>query len=214
MRKIIFAFAVIFTIIFATGCTASETAPTSTPTVAPEPAPSDTAEPEPTELQVSHDPRNATNNPQVNATINLLLDRDIEALAEKIQLLEVPCTTADGLGGPPKCPPGFAEGTVLTVFPVSCGEGSYIGPEPERVAAAIINYPEPFLFSVILLEPHEDIEWYFPNGAYSVILTFETGEPGRTFRLDDQGMIVQVRTCVLSLEHEIMTTSGTILFSK
>lgn len=214
MRKILFPFVVLCTILFFAGCSVNESVPTATPTTAPEPVPSATAEPEPVELQVSHDPRNATNNPQVNATINLLLDRDTEMLTEKFQLLDVPCTTADGLGGPPKCPPGFAQGTVLTVFPVSCGEGSYIGPEPERVAAAIINYPEPQLFSVILLEPHEDIEWYFPNGVYSVILTFETGEPGRTFRLDDQGMIVQVRTCVLSLEHEVMTTSGTILFRK
>lgn len=214
MHKTLFSLTVLIAILMVAGCKANESVPTATPTTAPEPAPTATVEPELTERPVSNNPRNATDNPLVNATINQLLDRDIEALTEKIQLLDVPCTTADGLGGPPKCPPGFAQGTVLTIFPVSCGEGSYIGPEPERVAAAIINYPEPQLFSVILLEPREDIEWYFPNGVYSVILTFETGEPGRTFRLDDQGMIVQVRTCVLSLEHEVTTTSGTILFRK
>lgn len=214
MRKILFTFAVLGAILIFASCSAEESAPSSTLTSAPAPNANATDEPEPIEPSISHDPRNATDNPLVNTTINQLLDQDIEALTEKIQLLDVPCTTADGLGGPPKCPPGFAEGTVMTVFPVSCGEGQYLGPEPERVAAAIINYPKPELFSVILLEPRENPEWYFPMGAYSVILKYDTKELGRMFRLDDQGMIVRVNYCFFSLEHEVMTTQGTILFSK
>lgn len=214
MKKTLFSLIVLIAILMVAGCTANESVPTATSTIAPKPASTATVEPEPTESQVSNDPRNATDNLLVNATINLLLDRDIEALTEKFQLLDVPCTTADGLGGPPKCPPGFAQGTVMTVFPVSCGEGQYLGPEPERVATAIIDYPEPQLFSVVLLEPRETPEWYFPMGTYSVILEFDARELGRVFRLDDQGKIVRVNYCFISLEQEVTTTQGTILFRK
>jgi hypothetical protein len=102
----------------------------------------------------------------------------------------------------------------MAVFPVSCGEGSYLGPDQESVAAGIFDYPGAQLYSVILLEPRDDPEWYFPTGAYSVILEYDTNELGRMFRLDDQGKFVRVNFCFSSLEQEVTTTGGTILFSK
>src|SRR5829696_4352728 len=49
-----------------------------------------------------------------------------EELRSLIQYTAAPCTTAQGMGGPPKCNEGEPEGQMLQVLPFLGSEGSFI----------------------------------------------------------------------------------------
>ena len=212
MRKTQLLIAALCTLFLTAGCSANGSVPTSTPTTAPEPAPSATAEPEPPEPQVSNDLRNATDNPLVNATIHQLLEQDIDALLSSVQFNQQPCTTADGLGGPPKCGQGIEDGTLVTFLPIlGPGEGAHLTPdEIERV----FDYQNPQLIRVILVDQPENIDEAFPAGAYAVILEIGSEGLGRTFRLNEQGKIIRVDYAAWPAAQEAENIDGEILFSQ
>ncbi len=85
-----------------------------------------TASPEPTEAPTgaADEPRR-TGDAALDLIIQAVEDRDIEALAPLVVHPTVACTTAQGLGGPPKCEDGMPEGTELQVFPYAACEGSW-----------------------------------------------------------------------------------------
>ncbi len=182
--------------------------PTET-TVPAEDTPTPTAKPQPT---ATTDPRNATDNPGVNATIAALLDKDTDTLLDLILLNSQPCTTQDGLGGPPKCPPGVNDGTVLSFLPVSGpGEGSHLDPNE---VSRVFDYEEPVLFAVVLVQPPEIFDPVFPAGKYAVILHTQPRDFARTFRLNDQGQIIMVEYTAWSAEEELTYIAGEILYQR
>lgn len=63
-----------------------------------------------------------TGDPELDSIIDALLKHDFPALKELTSYTRIGCTYADGLGGPPKCQEGEAEGTILEVVP-------FLGPE-------------------------------------------------------------------------------------
>ena len=68
----------------------------------------------------------------VDAIIDAILSGDIEARRALVQYTTSACTTADGLGGPPKCKPDEADGTLVKAFPVLGSEGHHVRPEVGR----------------------------------------------------------------------------------
>ncbi len=83
---------------------------------------SPTATPEPT---ATPDVERRTGDPEVDAIIEAVEERDVAALASMTEYTEIGCTTAMGMGGPPKCEGGDAEGTTYLVLPVSACEGGW-----------------------------------------------------------------------------------------
>jgi hypothetical protein len=81
----------------------------------------------------------------VPATDNLkpiaeaFLAGDAEAIRGLVEYTITPCTTADGLGGPPKCEAGEQDGTVVRAFPVGGPEGHFVRPEgmPDLLKSAL-----------------------------------------------------------------------------
>ncbi len=53
----------------------------------------------------------------VDAALTAIRDGDAAALLELVQVASSPCTTDVGDGGPPKCPSGVTDGTVIRYFP-------------------------------------------------------------------------------------------------
>lgn len=156
------------------------------------------------------DPRQATDNPEVNATIAALLDQDLETLMERILLNSQPCTTQDGLGGPPKCPEGVNQGTVLSFFPViGPGEGTYLNPDE---VSRVFDYQDPVISAVIKAKPPEVYDLVFPRGNYAVILTIQPNGFARTFRLNDQGKILRVDYTAWDATQEIEGIEGILLY--
>ena len=72
----------------------------------------------------------STNRPEVNRVATAVLSNDLEARRELVHYTTAGCTNALGLGGPPKCDPGQAEGTPVDYLPIlGPGEGAPILPE-------------------------------------------------------------------------------------
>ena len=183
MRKIILLFAVLITFSLTSGCIADSAAPS----------------------------RDATDNPIINRTIDHLLEQDLEKLLALVEFNQQPCTTADGLGGPPKCAEGIENGTIETFFPVlGPGEGAHLNPDQIQT---IFDYRDPQLYQVVFVEFPENPDEIFPAGNYAVVLAIEPHGFARSFRLDDEGKIVRVDFTAWSAEEEAERIQGEILFS-
>ena len=87
--------------------------------------------------------------------------------ADVIQFSQIACANVEGLGGPPSCPEGVAEGTELEVFPTLGGEGSYVA--PENIETFFNNFLLKNLYAVYRVTPNPNIEPYYPEGEYAMI---------------------------------------------
>lgn len=67
--------------------------------------------------------------PELDELTHIILTRDQAALLEHIHLLDTHCTHQEGLGGPPPCAEGQAEGTPVQVLPIIASHGYYIPKE-------------------------------------------------------------------------------------
>ena len=103
-----------------------------------------------------------------------------------VQYISVGCTTADGLGGPPKCAPGEAEGTLVEVFPVGEAEGYFVRPEEiDRT----LEFTVDGLYAVYRPAPGIDPVEYWPVGEYALLFErqiYNTSQPVTVFVQDDK----------------------------
>lgn len=175
--------------------TVPPTQPPQTPTPEAEPAPTEPAATQPAAdvatAEAGQTPSFArTNLYDVDAVIEAVLTENNEQLAELIRFINTPCTTADGLGGPPKCEAGQADGTEVEVFPTLGSEGSYVPPEGLTGMLELLDVGE--LFGVYVISPDTPSEPYWPAGQYAIVFTGNgVGATAYTFLLDD-GRIVRI----------------------
>lgn len=66
---------------------------------------------------------------EIDHIIDTVLARDLDAQIQLLQFSTLPCTYEDGLGGPPKCLDGEAEGTEIEAFPFLGPEGHHMRKE-------------------------------------------------------------------------------------
>lgn len=103
----------------------------------------------------------------VDAVLGALETGDPEDLHTLVQYTSAPCTTVEGLGGPPKCRAGETEGTTFNVLPFLGSEGSFIRQEEigtwQGVDAA-------GLYAIYRVSESGRTEEYYPRGDYAVIL--------------------------------------------
>ena len=92
------------------------------------------------------------------------------ALAPFIQFSQFPCTTRDGMGGPPKCMTGEAEGTIVEALPVIDGEGTHIR-KGSKDTKTIVRDGTYYGQYRVTDEFYGDAD--FPKGAYAIILKHE-----------------------------------------
>jgi hypothetical protein len=105
-----------------------------------------------------------------------------------IQFTTAECTKAEGLGGPPKCAEGEAEGTPVEVLPFMGGEGSFLRSEE------IGNWPgvdAAGLYAVYEVSPAVPFEQYYPAGKYVILLAAKAGQSSVALRVDE-GRIVRI----------------------
>ena len=85
-------------------------------------------------LEVGIEPATETNSNQaikdeLQPIMEAMYSETLEGTLALMQFIEVPCANVDGLGGPPPCPEGVAEGTALEVFPTLSSHGSLVSRE-------------------------------------------------------------------------------------
>ena len=88
-----------------------------------------------------------------------------------VQFLTTTCTTADGLGGPPKCQFGEPDGSPVRVFPLGGVEASYLRPEEIN---RMLDFGVNKLYAVYRTDPNSRPEPFWP--ASEVALLFEREE--------------------------------------
>lgn len=123
---------------------------------------------------------------------------DAARVAQMAKYQQVACTTTQGAGGPPKCSPGTAEGTVATVFPTGRCQGEWT--EDARGAiAGLMAQPLQLYAAATVRPPVTDPEPYWPKGQYVVI--FNASTPSATapstvyFILDDTNVLRAHAAC-------------------
>lgn len=126
----------------------------------------------------------------LDPVLEAVASRDPEAIAARLQLLETACTTADGLGGPPKCDEGMADGTPVTVFPILGSEGTFVPAEGLADLANSLAIEGLFGVYQVAAEPNPE-EAYWPSGVYGVVLAGNGSVPAYTL-LVDRGNIVRI----------------------
>ena len=97
-----------------------------------------------------------------------------------------PCTSADGLGGPPKCLPSETEGTPVEAIPILGPEGQHLrradsGSWPGIGAAS--------LYAVVRVEPPAVADEFFPSGDYSVAFLQGDGASVVAFQITEEGIV-------------------------
>jgi len=101
--------------------------------------------------------------PIVRAMLGGIISDQIAVL----RYTSTPCDTVEGLGGPPPCPDGVPEGTIVDVFPVLGPEGGFI--KPEEMEGFLTNSLLKSLYAVYRVTPNPNIEPYYPEGEYAML---------------------------------------------
>ena len=103
---------------------------------------------------------------EVDRVIGGVLSADRDSLRGLIHFLTAPCTTREGLGGPPKCEAGETEGTPVEVFPVGGVEGSFARrAEIDRLLQIAVTG----LYAVYKVPANAYRADYWPAGDYDVV---------------------------------------------
>lgn len=128
---------------------------------------------------------------ELRPVLNAILYGTVLDRKELVSFSNVACTNADGLGGPPKCDPGEAEGTIVEVLPVSAGEGSFS--RSESVEAAL-DFVVMGLYAVYRVPDGEFQADYSPAGEYGLLFTREMNAvPFPVTVFTEDGRIVRVQ---------------------
>lgn len=125
----------------------------------------------------------------IDAVIAAALSGEPEQLRPLLGLLTTPCTLADGLGGPPKCAAGEAEGSDVTVFPFLGAEGGFA--REDELDGLLDSLDIGGLYGVYIVPPDAPEEPYWPSGDYGLVFT-GNGTPSAYTLLMAGGRIVRI----------------------
>ncbi len=104
-----------------------------------------------------------------------ILGGSITNVMEYVELITIPCTTLDGLGGPPQCTEGEPEGTEVTVFPLGGAEGSFVRQDDIEESFAF-NLTVKNLYAVYNVTPSPQLESYIPPGEIALLFEREVND--------------------------------------
>jgi hypothetical protein len=125
---------------------------------------------------------------EVDKVVDAVESGDIQMLWSLIQFTNTKCTTADGLGGPPKCRAGEVEGTPVEVLPIFGSEGHFFHKadiEDWTGVKADGLYAIYEVSSEIVSDPD------YPSGKYAVMFVDKKNATVVCLRVDN-GRIVRV----------------------
>ncbi len=124
----------------------------------------------------------------VDRVIAAVAGSDAEVLRSLIQFTNTKCTTAEGLGGPPKCREGEAEGIPVEVLPFLGPEGHFLRKDEIGNWAGV---DAAGLYAVYEVSPAVTYEENYPAGKYAIMLVDKKNQAVISLRVDN-GKIVRV----------------------
>ena len=105
---------------------------------------------------------------EVDAVLAAVESGDAQSLRDLVRFTSLACTKADGMGGPPKCREGEAEGTLVNVLPFLGPEGSFMH---ESDLSNFIPMQALGIYAVYSVSDSAYAEEAFPAGEYAVMFT-------------------------------------------
>lgn len=121
--------------------------------------------------------------------IDAVLEGNPDEVHQLIQFSTIACTHAEGLGGPPKCREGEAEGTKLEVFPFLGPEGHHMR-KSELSSWASIQASS--VYTVYRVSPQAFSDEAYPAGEYAIVFLEETEQSSTTIVHVTDGKIVRI----------------------
>lgn len=127
---------------------------------------------------------------EIRPVVDAFLNGGPAERAALVAFVNTACTTAEGLGGPPKCEGDETEGTEVTAFPVSGGEGTFN--RPGNIERAF-EFSVQGLYAVYRAPPTIDPAEYWPRGEYALLFDRTVNEfPSPIIALVEGGRIVRL----------------------
>jgi hypothetical protein len=129
---------------------------------------------------------------EIDDVIEAILSSDVEARRVLVRFVVTPCTTAQGIGGPPKCAEGEADGTPVEVFPILESEGFHVRRESIDQS---LGFVVEGLYAVFRVPDDAYEEDYWPAGEYGLVFVRKDMPEGMNFPvtvLVENGLIVRL----------------------
>lgn len=127
---------------------------------------------------------------EIDTIIDTVLAGDPQEELRLLQFSSLACTHTDGLGGPPKCREGEAEGTIVEAFP-------FLGPEGHHARRNDMNdwagIRASDLYAVYRVSEQVYSDNAYPAGEYAIVFLVENEDYFVTAQVSD-GKIVRLDT--------------------
>ncbi len=124
----------------------------------------------------------------VDTAIQTILSGDARAVQQLVRFSDIACTTRSGLGGPPSCEDGQADGTVVSVLPIMVQNGTYL-PE-EDIGDFDLNADN--LYAVYRVPDDAVRSDYMPPGEHGLLFLNGDDFPATFTVFVTDGAIVRV----------------------
>ncbi len=122
----------------------------------------------------------------VDRVLEAVASRDPGDLRSVVEFTEAVCTHADGLGGPPKCREGEAEGTPMEVLPFLDSEGSFLRKaEIDRWSGMDVSG----VYAIYEVSPSLRAEQYYPVGEYVILFVHGEEQSAVALRVGQSGIV-------------------------
>src|SRR5688572_2427635 len=151
-------------------------------------APKQETAPEPTSAQNYHSLETRVGIEEIDNVIAAVANGDLQLLRSFVKFTLAKCTLLDGLGGPPKCRAGEAEGTPVEALPFLGSEGSFIRRDEIEIWQGI---EVSGLYAIYRVSAAVQSEEYYPAGEVAIIFVAPENRPTVSLRLS-KGAIVRV----------------------
>lgn len=138
----------------------------------------------------------------VDEVLTAVESGDAQSLRDLIRFTTVGCTNAEGMGGPPKCREGEAEGALVNVLPFLGPEGSFIYESdlPNFLPMQVLG-----IYAVYSVSGSAYSEEAYPAGEYAVMFTTE----------EDQVFIVyQIREGIVRIDTVFSPSTRDTVFQR
>ena len=123
----------------------------------------------------------------VDQILAALASGEPQALRDLVEFTDAVCTQQDGLGGPPKCRAGEAEGSPVEVLAFLDSEGYFLRRDEIGNWAGI---QAAGLYAVYEVNAAAmTAEQYYPIGNYVILLVNGENQPGVAVRVGESGIV-------------------------
>jgi hypothetical protein len=123
----------------------------------------------------------------IDQVLNAVASGDPQSVTAAIEFIDAECTQQEGMGGPPKCREGEAEGTPVEVLAFLGSEGGHLRKDELENGLAINATGIYAVYEVNTAVVSS--EQYYPVGNYVILFVDEENRSGTALRVGERGIV-------------------------